>query len=534
MARQIGPLQSGDRILDPAIGSGVLACAVVEQAVQSGKPLQLTIDAYEIDPELAQVAREVLAQASERAAQSGVELSARVHECDFIMAHAPLGPIFDISELCTRYDRIIANPPYFKLNRADSRVQAVEDVVNGYTNVYTLFMAISLRHLHPSGRACFIVPRSFCSGAYFAAFRRDFVRQAAPVAVHLFASREEVFGQGGVLQENVILTFRARQSERERPDGHESVLVSTSHSAADLRPDTVGREVPLSLFLGTRDGNTFFRLPTDELEETVVRTVDRWGGSLEHYGLRVSTGPVVAFRARALLSADTSMVRSGIAAPLLWMQNVRAQRVDWPVTRCNKPQAILLSPDSRKLLVPLQNYVLLRRFSAKEERRRLVAAPLLAADLSGVCQHIGLENHLNYVYRAGGVLTEAEAIGLSALLNSRVVDLYFRAMNGNTQVNAADLRALPLPPIEIIERIGHAAMAADREADSDVATISVLHDAGLVPALLTEARCARDDGEDRGSTGHLAIPGIAIATTERDISPDFACACAVVRDHAVE
>ncbi|MBE7468167.1 MAG: hypothetical protein DPW09_39900 [Anaerolineae bacterium] len=31
MTRQLGPIRSGDRILDPAIGSGVLACAVIAQ-----------------------------------------------------------------------------------------------------------------------------------------------------------------------------------------------------------------------------------------------------------------------------------------------------------------------------------------------------------------------------------------------------------------------------------------------------------------------------------------------------------------------
>ena len=61
MARQLGPLQNGDRILDPAIGSGVLACAVVERAVSGGEPLELYVDGYEVDPDLAQMARAALA-----------------------------------------------------------------------------------------------------------------------------------------------------------------------------------------------------------------------------------------------------------------------------------------------------------------------------------------------------------------------------------------------------------------------------------------------------------------------------------------
>jgi len=65
MAHQLGPLRDGDRILDPAIGSGVLACAVIERAISAEKPLTLHLDGYEIDPDLARAAREVLARAAE-------------------------------------------------------------------------------------------------------------------------------------------------------------------------------------------------------------------------------------------------------------------------------------------------------------------------------------------------------------------------------------------------------------------------------------------------------------------------------------
>ncbi len=518
MAHQLGPLQDGDRILDPAIGSGVLACAVIERAISAEKPPTLYLDGYEIDPDLAQAAREILTRVADEAAHHGVTLYSQVHEKDFVLERAPMGPLFDVSSPSDFYDHIIANPPYFKLSRDDPRVQAVTGLVNGSTNIYTLFIALSLRLLHPSDRdgppkqACFIVPRSFCSGAYFEAFRRGFVRQAVPIAVHLFESREEVFERGDVLQENIILTFRSRRGGEDR-EYHPYVFISTSRNAADLDVGPTGREVPFELFLAKRNGASFFRLPTGELDKAIVETMDSWEGLLDRYGLKVSTGPVVAFRAKAFLSTDVGQVDAGQAVPLLWMQNVQAQTVEWPITKGNKPQAILLEANDKNLLVPLKNYVLLRRFSAKEERRRLVAAPLLVSSFDCRCRQVGLENHLNYVYRQDGDLTVAEAVGLSALFNSALIDRYFRVVNGNTQVNATDLRALPLPPMDVIERIGEQVLRAGRSANLDAVVFSILHDANLVPNLFG-CQGDKDYEQVTGSTGHLADLGVTPCAAE--------------------
>jgi hypothetical protein len=65
-----------------------------------------------------------------------------------------------------------------------------------------------------------------------------------------------------------------------------------------------------------------------------------------------------------------------------------------------------------------------------------------------------MENHINYIYRPHGEMSEEEAFGLAALFNSQLMDDYFRALNGNTQVNATDIRNMPLPPSSEIVNIG--------------------------------------------------------------------------------
>jgi len=96
--------------------------------------------------------------------------------------------------------------------------------------------------------------------------------------------------------------------------------------------------------------------------------------------------------------------------------------------------------------------VLTKRFSAKEEPRRVVAAlydPTLVSE-----PLVGFENHLNYYHQGGNGLPMDLARGLVAYLNSTFVDTYFRQFNGHTQVNATDLRNLKYPPQASLEAFG--------------------------------------------------------------------------------
>ncbi len=476
MAQQIGPIHDGGRLLEPAIGSGVLVCAVIEQLIAARQPLErrlnLWIDAYETDRELYNLARQVLTTASEEADREGITLHWQIYHDDFVLACLPetQPTLFASGAECqkpvrnTSFDYIISNPPYFKLNHDDRLVKAAAGKLTGHTNIYTLFMALSARLLVPKGKACFITPRSFCSGVYFSSFRKELLQDVTPLSVYLFRSRDEIFQNDSVLQENVIFTYEKSPQRNSLQYRAGSINILTSKDDQNLHTASLSRQVAFRHFLKQHDGQFRFRLPTGMLDEQILDAVDRWEGSLEFYGLQVSTGPVVAFRAQHLLRG---IPPTHDTVPLLWMQNVKPHEVRWPLQDLDKPQTILTtaealptaaaSPD-HSLLIPTANYVLLRRFSAKEDLRRLVAAPFLAKNFPYA--QIGLENHLNFIYRKkatfGAVndLQEVEAIGLAAILNSALIDRYFRIANGNTQVNAAELRALPLPAWEVICRIG--------------------------------------------------------------------------------
>lgn len=415
------------RVLDPAAGSGVLAAAVVEQLLR-GEHVPTTIEVVlcELDRRMESSLLKLAKQMRAAGKCMNVSVSITVRTGDFLLSNFAVDrPQFDV---------VIANPPYFKLNKSDARAVKHDYAVYGQPNIYGLFMAACSRILNPDGRWCFITPRSWTNGPYFEAVRRQMLLRLHIDAIHVFESRKDHFTDDAVLQEAVITWATAR-------DGNpETIIVTSSTGVSDVQTPTL-RVIPACDVLGVSPINVI-SLPTTDVDALLAT----FAGRLSTYGMKVSTGPVVAFRA----SDYTHEAKSRYTVPLLWMQHVQRMSISWPISK--KREHIRANANTAWMLVPNSNMVLMRRFSPKEDVRRITAAPYMGGTLSG--DVLGLENHTNYIYRPGGEMSHNEVKGLAAYLNSRIVDAYLRNVSGNTQVNASDLKALPLPPLATLIAIG--------------------------------------------------------------------------------
>jgi adenine-specific DNA-methyltransferase len=446
------------RILDPGSGTGILTCAVCEYlASQKEKPSQLLLDVYEIDHNLVQILQKTLCCLATYLEKKKIAFAFTIHAEDFILKHAhalkQTPTFFDSPDKEPKFDICISNPPYFKLPKSDKRAQVAASVVHGQPNIYALFMAVSAAMLSENGELVFITPRSFASGSYFRLFRQQFFAMVRPERIHIFDSRRDAFKHEGILQENIIL--KARRDDcwisSSLPN---KIALSASNGAGDIN-QSGNRILPLEIVLDIKSKDRVLKIPSKDDNKDIFEKMSSWSGSLREYGFEVSTGPVVPFRATQFLSEKTNKHRQ--YAPLLWLQNVKPMQMTWPLEAQRKQQYIELSGESLSLVVPNKNYVLLRRFSAKEEIRRLIAAPFIGGTLSA--EWIGLENHLNYIHKPHGSLSRQEAWGLAILYNSSFFDMYFRMLNGNTQVSATEIRSIPLPSLDIIFKIGERAMA---------------------------------------------------------------------------
>jgi adenine-specific DNA-methyltransferase len=430
------------RILDPGAGVGSLSAALVAVLCRrSWRPDAITLTAYEIDPVLIGYLRSTLELCRMASEAAGIRFEARLLDENFL--ESGLRNLND--DLFTpatheRFDCAILNPPYRKI-RTDSRERKLLRAMGVETsNLYTGFLAVTASLLAEGGEMIAITPRSFCNGPYFEPFRRFFLRDMRFRQVHLFDARDRAFADDEVLQENVVF-----QAERTSRPGSE-VMVSSSREVTDSIRRS--RAIKYEDFVRPGDPHLFIHIVPDGAGDSVSQRMRALDRSLTDLGLSVSTGRVVDFRAKKFLRDQPG--RNTV--PLIYPCHFHQGFIDWPKNQVRKPNALALEPQTNHLVVSAGNYVLVKRFSAKEEPRRIVAA---VYDPTRVpADQVAFENHLNYYHRRGAGLPLTVAKGLAAFLNSTVVDSYFRQFSGHTQVNAADLRSLRYPTWEKLGALG--------------------------------------------------------------------------------
>jgi adenine-specific DNA-methyltransferase len=431
------------RLLDAGAGIGSLTAAFVdEMRRRESPPEEILVTAYEIDPLLVQYLNETFKLCREACERQGIRFAGEVAPTDFIEAgiNSLDGKFF--AQGSDGYTCAILNPPYRKINSGSAVRLLLRSAGIETTNLYAAFVALAVRLLRRGGELVAITPRSFCNGTYFKPFRKLFLDSMTFRRIHVFDSRDLAFREDQVLQENII--FHAVK----RKEKNASVAVSTGGDAhtEDVSP----RELRHEQLVQPSDPDLFIHIVSEDFEQNVRDLMARFDSSLADLGISVSTGRVVDFRARDFLRAMPEPTIE--CAPLIYPGHIDGWRVKWPREGGRKPNALVVAPETRGLLVPRGTYVLVRRFSAKEEPRRVVASVYDPEQYPAPL--VGFENHLNYYHAGGGGLPAGLAKGLAAYLNSTLVDSYFRQFSGHTQVNAGDLRSLKYPSRAELESLG--------------------------------------------------------------------------------
>ena len=220
-----------------------------------------------------------------------------------------------------------------------------------------------------------------------------------------------------------------------------NITITTTNDNFDFGSKTVF-EAPYDMVVSGEHKYVF--LITDKEEADTIKKVNEWNDTLPTLGLKMKTGLTVDFRNREALRNDAEEK----AVPLFYSQHIKDGKVIFPVGKENE----YLLTEQKGLLQENTNYLFVKRFTAKEEKRRLQCGIYLAKKFP-TYKAISTQNKINFITGLQG-LSDCLVYGLYVVLNSTLYDNYYRILNGSTQVNATEINSMPIPPLTCIENMG--------------------------------------------------------------------------------
>jgi len=195
-------------VLEPAFGLGIFSRVLLN------KKENLKIDGFEIDDTIYNKANSFFKK----------NKNVCLHLEDYMF-----------NDWSSQYDGIICNPPYFKFHDYDNKriLKEVEKKLNfklnGFTNLYTLFLLKSIYQLAPNGRAAYIIPSEFLNSDYGKLVKEYLIHSNTLRHLYVIDFKENVFDDALTTASILLLAKDENISE---------VQISTIGKSKDLNDIT--------------------------------------------------------------------------------------------------------------------------------------------------------------------------------------------------------------------------------------------------------------------------------------------------------
>lgn len=455
-------------LLDPGFGLGILSAAFVDEVIRrnylkSSEELteEIKIVGFEIDSSLSKYIDKSVSLIKTNCLENAINIDSKIIFSDFIMSSASQIDIGLFSSQ-SQYSHVIMNPPYGKINGKSVYKKVLSALKLNSVNLYSAFVMLGIKYLQPNGEIVAIIPRSFCNGPYYEPFRSYLVNNLSIRHIHTFTRRNDTFKENNVLQETIIFHGIKKKDDSE-------VLITSSESGdffysipghnsngtnsweGDFGQITNSsmtmRKVKFEQVVHKEDPQKIFHISPSDKDQLIIDRMGLFTSTIEDISVQVSTGPIVDFRMKKNLQLE---YKAG-SSPLIYPGHAK-KRLEWPI-RNSKPNAIEINDKTKKYLwINEGSYVVVHRFSSKEEKRRIKATVIESGAIPG--NVIAFDNKLNIYHDHKCGFDELLAKGLYLFLNSTLVDEYFRQFSGHTQVNANDLRILKYPSRASLKKMG--------------------------------------------------------------------------------
>lgn len=159
-------------VLDPAMGLGIFPRVLLN------KKNNLSIKGFEVDETIYSIAKNIFSK------HSMVDIRLQ----DYMY-----------NDWNNKYDGIICNPPYFKFHDYDNKsvlyeLEARLNIkLNGFSNLYSLFLLKSIYQLSPNGRLAYIIPSEFLNSDYGKLIKSVLIKSKTLRHIIVFNFEENVF-----------------------------------------------------------------------------------------------------------------------------------------------------------------------------------------------------------------------------------------------------------------------------------------------------------------------------------------------------
>jgi hypothetical protein len=346
-------------------------------------------------------------------------------------------PFFDSSVMfgiTDGFDIVIGNPPYYVITNNNPYKLQFEKIYaelkSGRMNIYQLFFGRAARLTNNTGSVVFIHPKTLLADAYLSATRQFLLKNFKAFTILNIVSRTDTFG--AVLQ---------------------SVIVSIWNK---LSPSNICRIGEVSSKKDIEQVKYLY-LPSSDIVQvsgeflisnnTIVYDIEKKCRNVSRIPIQFKTGNNEWNKYTDYLSGN----KTKNSTRLIFGENIQRFYFAQSDRRAN----ISFLNDKVKVPIVTLRSIFVQRTTAIEQPYRIIATIIDPREFD---TQIASENSVNVF----NCQDESFAFYILGILNSRLMDFYFRIFNSNTHVSSRELNSLPIikvttkqqqPLINLVSRI---------------------------------------------------------------------------------
>ena len=427
-------------VLDPGAGTGILSAAVIEEiCVRVPKCKRIFVTCYENNPEFIPMLEDNLERIRKKARHDyDVRVYVTVYPENYITESQNHYTVTLFDKVEDKFDIIICNPPTEMVEKASDEARRAGGVTQVKINSAFLFAKLAAKHLEEDGRLMIILPTTVASASALSGFRKEMTQQLSIDKIHLFIGKQKNSKRAIPLKKSIIISY----GKCPKPL---NVNITTSTDWGKPEKTAILTPLPYDFVVDPKDGT--LTLPKSVEDTKIVRYISDFPETLASLGLKISTGLVIDSRCEGLLF--TEPIKGSV--PLIRPIALRNGQVRFPLPIKHQ----YIAPVNPTLVQKNKNMVLIKRVPAGSDERFVNASVYMASQLPQY-RYISTHNKINFIDTKdkNSEMSARLVFGLFALLNSTIYDRYLSIVSKSKQINAKEMRSLPLPPKNLIENMG--------------------------------------------------------------------------------